>query len=186
MQDSDITCRGRWGLDYKAFLFCSQIEQPRRHKTHTHVPFVVFQKPSVPKALFSFPFTMKESFKCQVNSNNNCVDSNANNSYATDVGSKRKTVRFAPEPQVLNFVDTLGELSDKDRLHTWWQRDEHERSRASTRSLCRKMRQTGGSNGGLIAAYSLACCITASEFDLDSVHSAQVYTLNEVSMCCMS
>jgi hypothetical protein len=27
-----------WALGNKAFLFYSQIEQPRRHKTHTHVP----------------------------------------------------------------------------------------------------------------------------------------------------
>jgi hypothetical protein len=154
-------------------------------QTNTHVPLslVAFQKLSLPKAIFPFPFMMnpiRESFKFQVYSSINCVESNAKSGFAADVESKRKTVRFASEPQVMNCVDELREISDQDRSCTWLQRDEYELSRASNRSQCRKMSLTGGSAGGLLAAYSAASCVAASEIDSHEVHSTQVYTPNEV------
>jgi hypothetical protein len=103
-----------------------------------------------------------------------------NNGSTADVGNKRKTVRIASEPQVMTFVENLGEMSDQERFHGWWQPGEYQDSKASARSLCRKMRRLGGSNGFLSDAYDRACSIAASESDLDAVHSVQVLMSNEV------
>ena len=110
----------------------------------------------------------------------NCVDPNVNKGSTAYVGNKRKTVRITSEPQVMTRVENLAEMSDEERFHRWWQPGEYIDSRESARSLCRKMRSLGDSNGCLSDAYNRACSIAASDSDLDSVHSVQVFMANEV------
>lgn len=118
----------------------------------------------------------------QVSTIMNCDDPKVNNGSTADVGSKRKTVRIASEHQVMNCVENLGEMSDQERFHGWWQPDEYEDSKASARSLCRKMRRLGGSYGCLSDAYDRACSIAASESDLDAAHSVHALMPSEVCM----
>jgi hypothetical protein len=96
-------------------------------------------------------------------------------------GRKCKSVRITPEPQVLNCVENLDEMSDQERFQGWWQPDEYEGTKADARTQCRKMRRLGDSEGPLSEAYDQACSIAAtSQTDLDAIHSAQVLTPNEV------
>ena len=55
------------------------------------------------------PLTFRDK-KSQVNTSMNCIDSKVNN-YA---GKNRKTVRIAPGPQVLNYVEKMGQISDQE------------------------------------------------------------------------
>jgi hypothetical protein len=107
------------------------------------------------------------------------MDSKVDNGSTANKGTKRKTVRFTPEPKVLNDVEKIGEMSYQERFHRWWQPDEHERSRAKTKSHCRKLRKMGSSNDVFVGAYDQACSVAASGFDLERVHSAQVLTSDE-------
>jgi len=100
-----------------------------------------------------------------------------------DVGSKRKkTVCFASKPLVCGD-DTLmgGMLSESERYQGWWQQNEYEDTKASARTMCRKMRRTGSlSDGCLSDAYDRACSIAASGFDLEAVQAEKALTPNEV------
>lgn len=125
----------------------------------------------------------KKAFKSQVSTLMNCVDPKVNNGSTADVGSKRKTVRIASEHQVMNCVDYLGEMSDQERFHGWWQADEYEGTKADARTQCRKMRRLGDAEGPLSEAYERACSIaTTSQTDLGAMHSAQVLTPDEVCL----
>jgi hypothetical protein len=110
-----------------------------------------------------------------------CVDRKVSSNGCN--GRKCKTVRITPEPQVLNCVETLDEMSDQERFHGWWQPDEYEGTKADAKTKCRKMRRLGDAEGSLSEAYDRACSIAAtSETDLDAIHSAQVLTPDEVCL----
>lgn len=119
----------------------------------------------------------------QVSTIMNCVDRTVNSGCTAYSGNKHKTVRITSEPQVMNCVENLGEMSDQERFQRWWQPNEYNYSRESARSLCRKMRKLGGSNGCLSEAYNRACSIAASDSDDDAVHSLQGLMANEVCVC---
>lgn len=99
-----------------------------------------------------------------------------------DVGSKRKKrVCFAPDdPEVCGRQTLAGGMTEIERFQGWWQNDEYEGTKASAKTMCRKMRRMEETNGCLSDAYDRACSIAAS-IDLETVHAAQVLTPNEVS-----
>lgn len=79
----------------------------------------------------------------------------------------RKRVRIAPEPQLLDYVEPLSEMSDQDRKQGWWQKDEYEATKATAKTKCREFRKRGNKEC-LIDAYKQACLVADSGADLSS------------------
>lgn len=76
------------------------------------------------------------------------------NSYDTKA---RKRVRIAPEPQVLDYVEPLSEMSSTERIQGWWQKEEYEATKAAAKTKCRELRRNGNAKQCLVAAYEQAC-----------------------------
>ena len=77
----------------------------------------------------------------------------------------KKQVRISAEPTVLQLVRPLSEMTDEEKKTGWWQKDEHESSKASAKSKCRELRKRGNKQC-LTDGYEQACVMADADGDI--------------------
>jgi len=90
-------------------------------------------------------------------------------SLITTVIPKRKHVRIVAEPQILDHVRPLSDMSASERQMLWWQKDEYEQVKASAKAKCRELRKRNKNTVKtcIANAYEQACAVANSNLELD-------------------
>mmetsp|Transcript_13595 Transcript_13595/g.20547 ORF Transcript_13595/g.20547 Transcript_13595/m.20547 type:complete len:249 (-) Transcript_13595:316-1062(-) len=69
------------------------------------------------------------------------------------VVEEKRQIRFNEKPTIIALIPKLSELSDEELKDVWWDHDDYDHFKLTTRAICKEIRRYESQTSGLNAAY---------------------------------